>query len=59
MLGREAKLGRELRDDNYRLEESLHAYVLPLAALSSSCRAPLICNLTQFCSAISAGLMIT
>lgn len=26
VLGREAKLGRELRDDNYRLEESLHAY---------------------------------
>jgi hypothetical protein len=25
VLGREAKLGRELRDDNYRLEESLHA----------------------------------
>ena len=24
VLGREAKLGRELRDDNYRLEESLH-----------------------------------
>ncbi len=34
VLGREAKLGRELRDDNYRLEESLHAYALVLLCLS-------------------------
>ena len=35
VLGREAKLGRELRDDNYRLEESLHAYALLLLYLTS------------------------
>ena len=38
VLGREAKLGRELRDDNYRLEESLHAYAAPLQCLTSLVR---------------------
>ena len=38
VLGREAKLGRELRDDNYRLEESLHAYAAPLQCLTSRVR---------------------
>lgn len=27
VLGREAKIGRELRDENYRLEEALQTYV--------------------------------